>query len=102
MQRLQASRQTIVRVREREGRKKGEGFSAVVTQTAAYPNQVMLFIVSLLTPPAVADDRVVFTNRASSYDDFGASRRPIGYQVVFPGGKWDNENRKPWGLCFRF
>ena len=97
VQGLHASRQTVVRVRGGEGRKQSEGFPAVVAQTAAYPNPVMLFIVSLLAAPTVAADRVVFTNRASSYDDFGASRGPIGYQVVFPGGKWDNENRMTIG-----
>jgi hypothetical protein len=98
VQRLHASRQTVVRVREGEGRKQGEGFPAVVTQTAAYLNPVMLFIVSLLTAPAMADDRVVFTERASSYEKPVASCGP-GYQVVFPSGKWDNENRRQWGLC---
>jgi hypothetical protein len=59
----------------------------------------MAFIVSLLAAPAVTDDRVVFANRASSNEDSGTSHGPIGHRVVFPDGKWDNENRRPRGLC---
>src|SRR5208337_2203105 len=66
VQGLPASLQTVVRVREGEGRQQGEGLAAFVTDAAAYPDKVVVFIVSLLAAPAVTDDRVVLANRASS------------------------------------
>jgi len=84
---LHASRHTVVRVRKGEGRQHGEGFPALITETAADLNPVMLFIVRLLTATTMTNDRILFTDRASSDDDSVASRGPIVYGVAFPVGK---------------
>jgi hypothetical protein len=52
-----------------------------------------MFIVRLLAPATVTDDRIAFTNRASSQDELVAVCGPIGFQLVRRGGKWDKKNR---------
>jgi hypothetical protein len=59
----------------------------------------VMFIVGLLAAASVADDRVAFTNRASPHHDLLAVARPIGFELVRRGGKWDKKNRGSWGLC---
>jgi len=98
-ERLTASQQAVVRVRERKQRKESEGLSATVAEAAPDSNPVVMFIVCLLAAVPVADDRIALTNGASSQDDFGAGSRPIGLELVRRGGKWDKKNRRSWGLC---
>jgi hypothetical protein len=52
-----------------------------------------MFIVRLLAPPTVTDDRIAFTNGASPPDELIAVCGPIGFQFVWWGGKWDKKNR---------
>ena len=84
---LHASQQTVMRVRKGEGRQHREGFPALITETAADLDPVMLFIVRLLTATAMTDDRVLFTDRAFARDGSEAGCRPIAYRVAFPTGK---------------
>jgi len=57
-----------------------------------------MLIVGLLAAASVADDRIAFTNRASPQDDLVAVCRPVGFQLVWWGGKWDKKNRRSWGV----
>jgi hypothetical protein len=81
-QSLTARQQTVVRVRKRKQRKKGEGLSATRAATAAYPNPVVMRIVRLLAAATVADDRIAFTSGTSSQNDFSAARGPIRFELV--------------------
>jgi hypothetical protein len=63
---LRASQQAVVGVRERKWRQEGEGLRATRTATAPDPNPIVMLIVRLLAAASVADDRITFTNGASS------------------------------------
>jgi hypothetical protein len=71
-----------VGVRERERRKESEGLPATRAKAAPDPNPVVMFIVRLLAPPTVTDDRIAFTNGASPPDELIAVCGPIGFQFV--------------------
>ena len=83
-QRLAASQQTVVRVRERKTRGKGEGppTTGAATATHAYP--VVMLIVCPLAAVSMADDRIVFTSGTSPQKDLGAARAPICFD---PAGR---------------
>jgi len=87
-----------VGVRERKQGQEGEGLPAIGAATAPDPNPVVMLIVGLLAAVSVANDRIVFTDRASSQDDLGAVPGPVGFELVRRGGKWDKKNRRSWGL----
>jgi hypothetical protein len=57
-----------------------------------------MFIVRLLAPATVADDRIAFANRASPQHDILGGASPIGFELVRGGRKWDKEDRTSWGL----
>jgi len=97
-QRLAARQQAVMRVRERENRKEGEGHPAIGTATAPDPNPVVVLVVSLLAAPPVTNDRIVFTKRASAYDDLVAVFRPVGCKLVRRDGDWDKEDRTSQGF----
>jgi len=97
-QRLAASQQAVVGVRQREQGKQGEGLSTALAKAASDPNPVVVFIVRLLAPPTVTDDGIAFTNRAPPQHDLLAIARPIGFDLVWRGRKWDKKNRSSWGL----
>ena len=92
-ERLTAGQQAVAGVGERERGKEGEGLSASMAKAAPDPNPVVMFIVRLLAPATVTDDRIAFTNRTSSQDELVAVCGPIGFQLVRRGGKWDKKNR---------
>ena len=96
---LTARQQTVMRVRERKQRQEGEGLPATGAATAPDPDPIVMFIVRLLAAASMADDRIAFTSGASPQDDFGAARRPIGFELVRRDGKWDKQNRSSSGLC---
>jgi len=98
LERLTASQQAVVRVGERKQGKEGEGLPATVAKAAPDPNPVVMFIVRLLAPASVTDDGIAFANRASPQHDLRAVARPIGFELVQRGGKWDKKNRRSWGL----
>ena len=84
---LTASQQAVMGVRERKQRKEGEGLPATGAAAATDPNPVVMFIVRLLAAASVADDRIVFANGASPQNDLGATRGPIGFELVLAGRK---------------
>ena len=90
---LTASQQAVVCVGERKRRQEGEGGATTITNAAPDLNPVMMLIMSLLAPTAVANDRVAITNRASSQYDGGPFCGPGSFRVALPIGKWDKENR---------
>ena len=95
---LTACQQTVMRVREREHRKEGEGLPAINTLAAMYPNPVVILVVSLLAAAAVTNDRIAFTKRASAYDDLVAVFRPAGCKLIRREGNWDKEDRTSQGF----
>jgi hypothetical protein len=84
-------------VGERKRRQEGESRATTITNAAPDLNPVMMFIVSLLAPAAVTNDRVAITNRASSQYDGGPFCGPGSFRVALPIGKWDKENRSNGG-----
>jgi len=92
-ERLRAGQQAVVGIREREQGKQSEALPATRAKAASDPNPVVMFIVRLLAPPSVANDRIPFANRASPQDDLVAVSSPIGFELVRRGRKWDKKNR---------
>lgn len=101
LQCLHPRQQAVMRVRQRKERKEGEGLAATKTVTATDPNPVVMFIVRLLTAASVTDDGIAHTNWALAQDDPVALSRPISFELVERGRKWDKKNRSPLGLCSR-
>ena len=98
-ERLTASQQAVVRVRERKQRKEGEGLPATVAEAAPDPNPVVMFIVRLLAAAPVADDRIAFTNGASPQNDLNAALGPIGFELVRRGESGIKRIVVQSGLC---
>ena len=98
---LTARQQTVVRIREREQREKGEGLPATGAETATDANPIVMLIVGLLAAASVADDRIAFTNRASPQNDLVTVSGPIIFDLVLRDGKWDKKNRISLELCRR-
>jgi len=65
-QSLAARDQAVMTVGRREQRQKGERFATPVTEAAANRNPIVVFIMRLLAPAAMADDGVLQANRAST------------------------------------
>jgi len=86
-QRLAARDQTVMAVGRRERRQEGERLAASTAKTAANPDPIMVFIMSLLPSPTMTDDGVLQTNRASAQDDFHARLGPLRFEVVLRGRK---------------
>jgi len=96
---LTARQQTVVGVRERKQWKKGEGLPATGAATATDADPVVVFIVGLLAAASMADNGITFTSGASPQDNFGATRGPLRFELVWRDGKWDKQNRSSSGLC---
>jgi hypothetical protein len=47
---------------------------------------IVILVVGLLAAAAITDNRIVFTNRASTYDDLVAVLCPVGRKLVLPCG----------------
>ena len=86
-------------VRRREGRQEGERLTAAAAKAAANPDPIVVFVMGLFAAAAMADNRVLGTNRASAQDDFPASLGPVGVEVVLGGRKWDKQNRSDEGFA---
>ena len=71
----------------REWRQEGKRLSASVADTAANPDPIMLFIMSLLATATVTDDGILLTNRAPAQNDIRTRLGPIGFEVALGGGK---------------
>jgi hypothetical protein len=87
-----------VGVWEREPRKESVGLSATRAKAASDANPIVMFIVCLLAPATMANDRIAFAHRASPQHDLLDITSPVGFQLVRRGRKWDKENRSSWGL----
>jgi hypothetical protein len=98
---LTARQQAVVGVRERKQREESESLAATQAATATDPNPIMMLIVCLLAAASVADDRIVFTSRASPQDGLVAVSGPVCFKLVLRGRKWDKQNRSSLGLCRR-
>jgi len=96
---LTARQQAVMRVRERQQWEESEGLPANWAATATDGNPIVILIVRLLAAPAVADDRIPFTCRASPQDL--AVSGPISFKLVRQRRKWDKKNRSSLGLCRR-
>ena len=59
-------------------------------------NPIMMLIVRLLAASSVADDRLLFTYRASP-QDLVAVLLPLSFKLVRRRRKWDKDNRSRWG-----
>lgn len=80
-------------VRERKRRQEGEGLPATEAETATDPNPVVMFVMRLLPPAPVANDRIALTNGTTPQNELGALLGPIGFKLALRGGKWDKQNR---------
>lgn len=98
-QRLTASQQAVMSVRERKQGQESEGLSAPGAAAAADANPIVMLVMRLLAAASMADDGIAFTSGASPHDDFGAARRPIRFELVRRDGKWDKQNRSSLELC---
>src|SRR5215831_9235697 len=67
-QRLAASDQAVVGVRERERRQEGERLVARSADAAPHPNPIVFWVMSLLAATAVANDRMAQTKGALAKD----------------------------------
>jgi tRNA (Thr-GGU) A37 N-methylase len=92
-ERLRASQQAVVGVREGEQGKESEGLPATRAKAASDPNPVVMFIVRLLAPATVADDGIAFANRESPQHDVLDITSPVRFELVRRGRKWDKKNR---------
>src|SRR5215472_14054174 len=86
-QRLTASDQAVMRVRERKPRQEGDRLPARLADASPDRNPVMMFIMSLFAAPTMANDRVQQTNRALANERFCACLRPIGGWIAQLYGK---------------
>jgi len=64
---LSPASQAVLAVRRRPSGKDGEGFATRTAEATPYPDPVVVFVVGLLTPLAVADDGVASAARAASW-----------------------------------
>ena len=92
-ERLRTGQQAVVGVGEREQGKQSEALPASRAKAASDPNPVVMFIVRLLAPTTVADDRIPFANRASPHNELVAVSSPVGFELVRRSRKWDKKNR---------
>jgi hypothetical protein len=97
-QRLTAGDQTVMAVGKRKHGQEGNRLLARSADTAPNGDPVMVFVVSLLLPAAMPNDRILRANWAPAKDYFCARFRPIGIQLALRRGKWDKDNRAN-GLC---
>jgi hypothetical protein len=80
-------------VRRRPSRKDGEGFATWAAETAPYPDPVVVFVVGLLAPLAVADDGVESAARAASWQQRQGERVQLECGLVLRIGQCDKENQ---------
>jgi hypothetical protein len=91
-ERLSASQQAVMGIRERERREEGECPSTKRAKPTSDFNPVVVLIVRLLATAPVADNRIAFTQRTSAQQHV-AVVLPVGFGLVRRGRKWDKNNR---------
>jgi len=84
-QRLAAGDEAVVAVGKREGREESERLPAQIAEAAPNRNPVMIFVMSLFAPSAMADNRIAQTKRAVAKDCPSTNFDPIGFEVVLSG-----------------
>src|SRR5229473_1828112 len=80
----------------REERQESECLVAGSADPAPDLDPVMVLIMSLFTPPAMAHNRISQTKRTVTDDCFGSSSRPVRDSLANFRRKWDKENRTLW------
>jgi len=55
-----------MRIGQRKYRQESVGRPAAYATAAANPNPVVMLVVRLFAPPAMTDNRILFTNRAAA------------------------------------
>src|SRR3984893_15796166 len=90
---LTACDQAVVGIGLGEKRKKSKGESAGRADAAANLDPVVILVMGLLAPSAVADNRIAQALRTAANDLFRTSRRPVEGWVAIIRGKWDKQNR---------
>ena len=86
-QRLTAGYQAVMAVGKRKDGQESNRLFARSTDTAPNRDPVMVFVMSLLLPPAMTNDRILRANWTLANDNFCASLRPIGFQLALRRGK---------------
>lgn len=84
---LTASDEAVVGIGWGEGRQECERLPAQIAETAANRNPVMIFVMGLFAPAAMADDRIAQTNGALAKDRASTRFDPIDLEVVLRGRK---------------
>jgi hypothetical protein len=86
-QRLTAGDQAVMRVGKRKHGQEGNRLFARAADTAPNRDPVMVFVMGLLPPTAMANDRILRAYRTPANDCIRASFRPIGFQFALRRGK---------------
>ena len=84
---LAAGNQAVVAVRQGEGRQKHERFPTQIANSAPDLDPVVIFVMRLLAPAPMSDDRLLQTNRAMTHDRRATCIGPVRLQVALRGGK---------------
>jgi len=97
LQRLAARDQTVVSIGQGERWKKSHRLPTTFAESASNTNPVVVFVVCLLAPSTVPDDRAqtvrTLTEKAPS------PRRPVSFRAVLGGRRWDKEDHsRVWRL----
>ena len=86
-QRLTAGDQAVMAVRQREHGQEGNRRATNIADAAPDGDPVMVFVMRLFPPTAMTNDRILPASRAHANESFGASLRPIGFQLALRRGK---------------
>lgn len=81
-QRLTASNQAVMCVRQREHGQEGDRDPAATALAASNCNPVMVFVVSLFSSQTMAHDRILQANWAKTNDSIGVMIGPIGWRLA--------------------
>ena len=73
--------------------KESEGCFAPRAETAASLNPVVIHVMSLFAPSAMADVRIAQTHRTEANDLLATSCRTVKVWVAIVPRKWDKQNR---------
>jgi hypothetical protein len=85
-QRGTAGDQAVMGIGERKHGQEGDRLTASSAEAAPNFNPIMVFIMGLFAPTAMADDRIARANRATTNNYFCSSLRPIGSPLIVRAG----------------
>jgi hypothetical protein len=86
-QRLTAGDQAVMRVGKRKHGQEGNRLFARSADTAPNRDPVMVFVMGLLPPTAMTNDRILRAYRTPANDCIRARLRPIGFKFALRRGK---------------